>query len=209
MVDKNVILELEKVIFGVLREGRAASFMADLVGVLIGVKPTMSEFFSEKEFAKLDPQDFLELMKKLGLKCIVSYHFSYSCGRFEPSINFSIAKDYKKATQIKEAFELLWDSMDEFGQVINKRQWKNATKKIGKSLGYPATAVKDFLNDEDVDNPDRQARMARNRYYAHSAKHEREEFLSYDRPINLAVEKYAKRSAEILRADGGERWTEF
>lgn len=209
MINRDAALKLEDYVFSKIRERRAADFMAGVVGVLINIKPSMSEFFTEKEFAEFDPQEFLSLMDKLGLKCVVSHHSSYCAGHFRPSIDLSIAKDFKKAVKIKKEFETLWKTMDEFGQIVDTRGWKIATKRIGRLLGYPMTAVKDFLKEEDIDNPNRQERMERNRYYAHSAKHEKREFLSYDRPINLAVEKYTKKTAEVLKENSDKRWTRF
>lgn len=209
MINRNAILELEKFIFANVKERRAAAIMADIMGVLIDVKPTMMTDFSEKEFAKMDPQDLINLIEKLGLKCVVSFHFSYHAGHFAPTVDFSVAKNLRGAVEVKEAFESLWSTMDEFGQTLDKRRWRTATKKIGRLLGYPMTAVKDFLKEEDVESVERQKRMERNRYYAHSAKYEREEFESYDRLINLALEKYTEKSARLLKMDDKKRWTDY
>ncbi|MBR2708725.1 hypothetical protein IKE98_00070 [Candidatus Saccharibacteria bacterium] len=204
---EKAIIELEKYYFKVKIEPRiAAPDMADMIGVLIGLKPAMMGDFVEKEYEKLKISDFDRLLRNLGLKAVYFRH-SFNYGDEMVSYEyFCISKKRRLAKRTKKAFEKLWSLLDENGETSYRKKWMKITKKIGKLLGYPKTAVLDFVRDTDVENEERRARMERNRYYAHSAEHEEEEFKAYDLVLNKAISLYAPKTAEVLTKNPKKRW---
>lgn len=76
---------------------------------------------------------------------------------------------------------------------------------LGKSC-YPKTATNDFAKDDDVNDSGRIERMKRNRYYAHSAKYEEEEFRLYEQKLNRAISKLAPKTTENLTENKEKRW---
>ena len=206
-MDKKAIIELENYYFKVKIEPViAASDMADMIGVLIGLKPAMMGSFVLKEYEKLKISEFDELLNKLGLRRVYFRH-SFNYGNEMLTYEYyCISKKLKIAKQTKEAFEKLWSLLDENGETTNERSWARTTKKIGKLLGYPKTAVLDFAKDHDIENKERIARMERNRYYAHSAKYEEEEYRAYDQVLNKAISRYAPKTAEVLTKKTKKRW---
>lgn len=85
-----------------------------------------------------------------------------------------------------------------------------ATFKIGDLLGYPETAIIEYVsknkNELYINSEEHLARIRRNRYYAHSEVFEEAEFKEYDLPMNLAIKKYLPRTETIMAADSTKRW---
>lgn len=103
------------------------------------------------------------------------------------------------------------DSMQN-GFVVDGKEdeWTVATFKIGDLLGYPETAIIEYVsknkNELYINSEEHLARIRRNRYYAHSEVFEDAEFKEYDLPMNLAIKKYLPRTATIMAADSTKRW---
>ncbi|MBR5647644.1 hypothetical protein IKW73_01745 [Candidatus Saccharibacteria bacterium] len=193
-MDRNKIIELEKYIFGVVEKpGVAAGMVADIVGVLIDLKPAMIGSLSEDK-------RFEEMMDKLNLERVYFEHDSMKC--------FCASKKIKIAEKTRMAFAKLWSTMNDEGEILDRKKWVKATKRIGKLLGYPKTAVNEYVNETDLESEERMKRMERNRYYAHSAKFEEGEFNSYDRKLNKAISELAPKTAEFLSSNKEKRWLE-
>ena len=208
-MNRELFLELEKTIFKTLkREDIAADNVADILGVLIDLKPAMTADFGEEEFKILDFEYFKNLISDLSLK-IVFLKRPYKSAFKEEVLNYYfISKDETKASSLRELFKSLWKNIDEKGNIIDKGAWVDITQKIGGLLGYPETALEEFvrLSDEDIMSETRRARMGRNRYYSHSAEYENEEYESYDKKLNQAIENYAPMTAKVLKFETGKRW---
>ena len=63
------------------------------------------------------------------------------------------------------------------GKLLIWKSGEKNTREIGKLLGYPKTAIDDFVKNDDYDDEERTKRMKRNHYYTHSAKYEERELL--------------------------------
>lgn len=208
-MNRDLFLELEKTFFKTLkREDIAADNVADILGVLIDLKPAMAADFGEDDFKNLDFEHFKKLIADLGLKIVFLKRPYKSAFKEEMLCYYFISKDETKASSLCEQFVFLWESIDEKGNIKDKGAWVDITLKIGRLLGYPETATEEFvrLSDEDIMSETRRARMGRNRYYSHSAEYENEEFESYDKKLNQAIENYAPMTAKVLKAKTDKRW---
>ena len=91
-----------------------------------------------------------------------------------------------------------------------EKEWTKLTLKIGELLGYPKTAVLEFVSkngdEEYVEDANRMGRIERNRYYIHSKTFEDEEFEEYDLPLISAIKQYLPRTAAIMQTDLKKRW---
>lgn len=209
-LDKAAIINLEKLIFSVKdKPFTAAHIMADIIGVAIGVKPSMAGGFSINEISLLDYDKLAILLQKLGLKALFFSHTMIGSNGLDTDEGIYVSTALKMAAETHDAFERLWQTMDDFGQIYELEKWETITKKIGKLMGYPETAIEEFINtvDNEFENDqERMARMQRNRYYVHSAKHEEEEYQAYDLKINQAIAKYAPMTAKIFTEETEKRW---
>ena len=194
-MDKDTIAELEILLFDMVEEpGISANMMADTIGVLINLKPAMIGAFSKKGFKSSDVDKFETILDKLCLERV--YYDQY----------IFVSKKLKTAERTRRSFVELWSVIDEGGRILNKKKWANVTKKIGKLLGYPKTAIKNFIKENDTEDETRMKRMERNRYYAHSAEYEDEEFKIYDQILNSAISNLAPKTANFLSSNKKKRW---
>lgn len=207
---KETIISLENLIFATKSKPlAAASVMAGIIGVLIDLKPVSESIFMTDELALLDHNQFMELMEKLELKALFFHHSFIEINKLVNDEYVYISRATESAIDAHVAVEDLWSTMDDYGQIIDTEAWQNATKKIGHLLGYPASAIEEFANLDlisETADPDRIARMERNRYYSHSTAHEEQEFNSYDLKLNQAIAEYAPRTAQIYASDKSKRW---
>ena len=210
-MNKTAIIELEELIFQIKKKpANAARMMADIMGVLIGLKPAMMGTFDFDELYKFSYDHLATCLEKPGLKALFFKQSNLGTDKLEWIESIYISKDLKIAGQIHQEFEKLWQTMDDFGRVFALDEWKSTTIKIGKLLGYPQTAVEDFVdfstNDEDVSYGERIRRVERNRYYAHSAKYEEQEYQEYDYKLNQAIAEFAPRTTQVLTSNQAKRW---
>ena len=204
-MDSDKIIELENYLFDVLKaEKRAAGIMADLVGVRSGIKPVMAGYFSEGERKSADLDRLSDIIGSLKLRIVFYDYYRPYDGKMVKY--FYVSKSLVKARKTHEAFLDLWSSMDGLGQIVSAKKWRKATKKIGKMLGYPKTAVESFIKGWNEDDEEREKRMERNRYYAHSAKYEEKEYQQYDRKLNYTISKYAPKTTKCLTKNKKKRW---
>ena len=202
--EKEKIIELENTIFSIRKKDlHAASFMADLIGVIIDVKPAMLGAIYDCELKNTsDIATLKQALNELGLQ-MLPVHGNKLYDNFT---NIYIAKNLRTAKKLSHAFEKLWSSMDHSGKVLSQRKWQKYHKKIGLMLGYPKTAVLDFIVETNIEDEKRMARMARNRYYAHSERFEDEEYMAYDLKINHAIAELAPKTAKVFSSNKEKRW---
>lgn len=208
-MNRDAIIELEDLIFKVKESPRtAAEITVDIIGVLIDLKSAMMGDFGKKEFANLGLDKLKAQLGRLGLE-IVFFDNSFMYGNEMVEIkSFCISKDLEVARKTRDAFVELWQTMDDDGVMLDRAGWRDATKRIGGLLGYPKTAIDSFIEEDDVHDEERMKRMERNRYYAHSAEHEEEEFRAYDQKLNRAVSDLAPKTAKVLTRNKKKRWLE-
>lgn len=141
-------------------------------------------------------------VRKFNLECLKNY----GGGEF-----LYISFQKRICRELKSAYEQMMNSMRN-GFVMDGKEdeWTVATFKIGDLLGYPETAIIEYVsknkNELYINSEEHLARIRRNRYYAHSEVFEDAEFKEYDLPMNLAVKKYLPRMATIMAADSTKRW---
>lgn len=206
-MDKDKIIELENYLFSAkIKPPVAASIMAEIIGVLIDLKPAMLGGFTEKEFNNYKDEDLDKILHELGLECVHSEHLYNVNGEEKVCKDFYVSKKKKLAEKTHQSFVELWPTIDDNGEIIDHKKWAKATTKIGKLLGYPKTAIKEFVEERDIENEDRMKRMERNRYYAHSAKYEEKEFRQYDLKLNKAISEFAPKTTAIWIEDKEKRW---
>lgn len=206
-IDKQAVANLEDFLYAHIENPRrAASMITNIIGVAIDLKPTALEFLYPSELKNTDLNDFLSALEPLGIKALFSHHETFTMGEFDWVEDICIFKDLTLAIEQRKMGDEINASMDDFGQTIDQQKWESATRRTGELLGYPATAIEYFLKDTDIDNPERMARMNRNRYYAHSPEHEEEEFQAYDLKLNQAIEEYAPKTAAIFKEESEKRW---
>ena len=151
-------------------------------------------------------------VSKLGLDGGEVRKFNLECLRDYKGGEFLYISFQKRiCRELKSAYELMMDSMRN-GFVVDGKEdeWTVATFKIGDLLGYPETAIIEYVsknkNELYINSEEHLARIRRNSYYAHSEVFENAEFKEYDLPMNLAIKKYLPRTATIMAADSTKRW---
>ena len=198
-MDKNAITKLEDYIFKhKAKPGVAASVVAGIIGVMIGVKPATVFFFNADEFAELDPDDCKEAFKQAGLKALFFRHEYFESDKTTWIEDVYVARDVETADKLHQAFIKLQNTIDDMGQIYNQEGWGEASREIGHLLGYPKTAIEYFIANQDTEDEERKQLMGRYQFYTHSLKHHKEEYQAYDLKIYQALHDYAPRSAELL-----------
>lgn len=180
----------------------AASRMTDIIGALIDLKPAAVVGFSSSEMKKIDCLEFKEMLEKVGLKCVFYYRQMLSFNKLEWHEEIFISKDFNTAVKLRNAFIQMWASLDDFGQVIDQKTRVKATRQIGKTLGYPNTAIGSFIRNETEHRSGDDSLTViggRCKFFAHSKKHLEKELKSYDRPLDEAVKKYAPKSYKLSK----------
>ena len=151
-------------------------------------------------------------VSKLGLDGGEVRKFNLEClGNYRGGEFLYISFQKRICRELKLAYEQMMNSMRN-GFVMDGKEdeWTVATFKIGDLLGYPETAIIEYVsknkNELYINNEEHLARIRRNRYYAHSEVFEDAEFKEYDLPMNLAIKKYLPRTVTIMAADSTKRW---
>ena len=194
--------------------------IACILGVLIGLKPAtllVNDVLSDGQ-KLLDNGEFEVLLSQLNLKMVVG-----SVSRFAKKITTRKTSKYQghEFLYISLKEELCLELKQYYEKMVNlscngvamkgeEKEWTKLTLKIGELLGYPKTAVLEFVSkngdEEYVEDANRMGRIERNRYYIHSETFEDEEFEEYDLPLNSAIKQYLPRTAAIMQADSKKRW---
>ncbi|MBR3256418.1 hypothetical protein IKG10_01980 [Candidatus Saccharibacteria bacterium] len=208
-MNERAIIELEELIYQIKKRPlQAANTVADIIGVVIGLKPTTITTFELNEFSDSSYNQFVELLKRLGLEALFFKKSLIESNEVKWVEYVFISLDQALAVKAYDAFEELWNTMDDYGQIYASEKWQDATIKLGKLVGYPDTAVMAFAdsNNRDINSRERVERTRRNRYYAHSTEHEQLEYETYDLKLNQAIAKLAPRTAELYANDKTKRW---
>ena len=171
----------------------AAETTAQIVGVFIGVKPAMEGDFSAAYSDAKILWRFTKVLEELKLCVIFESAQSTTGGK-----TFYVARSHKKAAELQEAFRELWC----------KGPSAEIHTRIGTLLGYPESSVQYFIraHTENGISDNHMERGAHNRFYAHSAAHEDEEFAAYEAPIYKQLVKHCPKATKTLRSNTEKRW---
>ncbi len=185
------IRSLERFLFkNTLNEKAAAENMTHIIGVLIGVKKGMEGDFAAENVDSRVLKRFEKLLTSLGLVVIFERNnlgdFSY--------LRYFVSTSDKRVHELQDLFLKSNCSND---PAIHAE--------IGRFLGYPETAIYNFTH-YDKFTDERQERLDRNRFYAHSAAHEAEEFEAYEVPIYKYIVKHCPKTAKVLKSESSKRW---
>ena len=195
---------------------------ASILGVLIGIKPAALLVNDVMEDGRmlLDGGTLKNILEELGIKITIGNVSKFAVHKnnkrmidslYEGDEFIYISIDESLCDQLMKNYLVVTD-LTEDGAVAEKdrKEWNEANLRVGKLLGYPETAVLEYIKTSgDVSymkSEKRRKRMARNRYYAHSEKFEDDEFRKYDLPLNQAILKYLPRIAKSMQADLKKRW---
>lgn len=224
MMEKR-LLELEDFLFEFYSEENREliiSEAASILGVLIGVKPTalLVNDMMEDGRMLLDGGTLKNILEDLGIKMTIGDVSKFAVHKnnkrmvdslYEGDEFIYISIDDSLCDQLMEDYLVVTDLIKD-GVVAeeNRNEWNEANLRVGKLLGYPETAVLEYIKTSGdasyMKSEKRRKRMARNRYYVHSEKFEDDEFREYDLPLNQAILKYLPRVAKIMQADSKKRW---
>ena len=224
MMEKK-LLELEDFLlefYGEENIGLVISEAASILGVLIGIKPAALLVNDVMEDGRmlLDGDILKNILEELGIKITIGdvskFAVHNNINRMAESLYegdefIYISIDDSLCDELKKNYSVVTD-LTEDGVVAEKdrNEWNEANLRVGKLLGYPETAVLEYIKTSgDVSymkSEECRKRMARNRYYVHSEKFEDDEFREYDLPLNQAILKYLPRIAKSLQADQKKRW---
>ena len=224
MMEKK-LLELEDFLlefYGEENIGLVISEAASILGVLIGIKPTalLVNDMMEDGRMLLDGGTLKNILEELGIKIIIGDVSKFAVHKnikrtveslYEGDEFIYISIDESLCDELKKKYSVVTD-LTEGGVVAekNRNEWNEANLRVGKLLGYPETAVLEYIKTSGdasyMKSEERRKRMARNRYYAHSEKFEDDEFRQYDLPLNQAILRYLPRIARSMQADSKKRW---
>ena len=206
-MDNATLAKLENLVFEAKKKpAAAANTTADIIGVLVGLKPAMVGYFDFDEYHNFPVEEFIELLEKINLKVLFFKRSRIGLNDSKWEEQIYISSSFELAVKTHNAFEELWNTMDDHGQIFDFQKWTNATREIGRLLGYPETATEYFISHRNTNDENRRKILARNRYYLHSPEHEEEEYQSYDFKLNQAVAELAPKTAEIFTSDKNKRW---
>lgn len=219
------LLELEDFLlefYGEENIGLVISEAASILGVLIGIKPAALLVNDVMEDGRmlLDGGTLKNILEKLGIKMTIGDVSRFAVHKnnkrtvdslYEGDEFIYISIDDSLCDELMKNYSVVTD-LTEGGLVAekNRNEWNEANLRVGKLLGYPETAVLEYIKTSGnafyMKSEKRRKRMARNRYYAHSEKFEDDEFRKYDLPLNQAILKYLPRIAKSMQADLKKRW---
>lgn len=224
MMEKK-LLELEDFLLEFYWEeniGLVISEAASILGVLIGIKPAALLVNDVMEDGRmlLDGGTLKNILEELGIKMTIGDVSKFAVHKnikrtadclYEGDEFIYISIDESLCDELMKNYLVVTD-LTEDGAVAEKdrNEWNEANLRVGKLLGYPETAVLEYIKTSGdasyMKSEERRKRMARNRYYAHSEKFEDDEFRKYDLPLNQAILRYLPRIAKSMQADPKKRW---
>ena len=198
-MDREIIAKLENYIFEHKNKpGTAAGMMTDYIGVMIGVKPAAVNYFNAEELSGVDLIEFNELLNRAGLKALFFRQDYVKMGKLVWIKDIYVSRNTETAFKLHQAFEKLYNSMDDIGQTINQKLWEESSREIGHLLGYPETAIEYFIAEQDIENEERQRLSGRYQFYIHSPQHHEREYRAYDAKIFQAIREYTPKTADIM-----------
>lgn len=195
---------------------------ASILGVLIGTKPAalLVNYVMEDGRMLLDGDILKNILEELGIKITIGDVSKFAVHKnikrmtdslYEGDEFIYISIDDSLCDQLMENYLVVTD-LTEDGVVAEKdrNKWNEANLRVGKLLGYPETAVLEYIKTSGdtsyMKSEKCRKKMARNRYYVHSEKFEDDEFKKYDLLLNQAILKYLPRIAKSMQADSKKRW---
>ena len=195
---------------------------ASILGVLIGIKPAALLVNDVMEDGRmlLDGGTLKNILEELGIKMTIGDVSKFAVHKnnkrtvdslYEGDEFIYISIEDSLCDQLMKNYLVVTD-LTEDGVVAEKdrNEWNEANLRVGKLLGYPETAVLEYIKTSGdasyMKSEERRKRMARNRYYAHSEKFEDNEFREYDLPLNQAILRHLPRIAKSMQADTKKRW---
>ena len=224
MIEKK-LLELEDFLlefYGEENIGLVISEAASILGVLIGIKPAallVNDVMKDGRML-LDGDILKNILEELGIKITIGDVSKFAVHNnikrmtdslYEGDEFIYISIDESLCDELKRNYSVVTDLIE--GGVVaekDRNKWNEANLRVGKLLGYPKTAVLEYIKTSGdasyMKSEKRRKRMARNRYYVHSEKFEDDEFRKYDLPLNQAILKYLPRIAKSMQADLKKRW---
>ena len=182
------------------REPGAINCVTDIVGILIGLKPTALIDFSSEEMKKVSRSEIKAALEKVGLKCIFYSRKTVSANKLFLNEMIFVSKKFDSAVKLYNAFIKMWSSIDEIGQIIDKKTWIKTTRQIGKLLGYPNTAIDSFIKNEIRHKSGNDSLVIisdKYKNFAHSKKYAEKEVKLYNKPLDEAIKKYAPKIYEL------------
>ena len=224
MMEKK-LLELEDFLlefYGEENIGLVISDAASILGVMIGIKPAALLVNDVMEDCRmlLDGDILKNILEELGIKITIGVVSKFAVHNnikrmtdslYEGDEFIYISIDESLCDELKRNYSVVTDLIE--GGVVaekDRNKWNEANLRVGKLLGYPETAVLEYIKTSGdasyMKSEMRRKRMARNRYYVHSEKFEDDEFRKYDLPLNQAILKYLPRIAKSMQADLKKRW---
>lgn len=222
---KKKLLELEDFLlefYGEENIGLVISEAVSILGVLIGIKPAALLVNDVMEDGRmlLDGDILKNILEELGIKITIGDVSKFAVHNnikrmtdslYEGDEFIYISIDESLCDELKRNYSVVTDLIE--GGVVaekDRNKWNEANLRVGKLLGYPETAVLEYIKTSGdasyMKSEKRRKRMARNRYYVHSEKFEDDEFRKYDLPLNQAILKYLPRIAKSMQADLKKRW---
>ena len=209
-MNRDALLRLEKLVFEFYwkRKTLATPCMTGVMGVLIGLKPTTLQVNDEFDSKKLlDNETIPKILEELGLvltkerlgRAQMVYEYLY------------VGKTKELCEELQGWYEKFSNSISDEGKILDRKVWIETNNQIGELLGYPKTAIAEYIRRqvEGLDMDDNyMMRLGRNNYYIHSEKFEEEEFREYDLPLNLAIKEYLPKTAQIMQSNPKKRWLE-
>lgn len=206
--------------YGEENKKNVCTVIACILGVLIGLKPAallINDVLSDGRML-LGNDEFEVLLSQLNLKMVVGSVSRFTekimtrkTGKYQGHEFLYISLKGELYLELKRYYEeMVILSCNGFAMKGEEKEWTELTLKIGKLLGYPKTAILEFVSkngdEEYVKDVNRMGRIKRNRYYTHSEVFEDEEFEEYDLLLNLAIKQYLPHTAAIMQADSKKRW---
>lgn len=222
---KERLLELENFLFKSYANYPiyAAHETASIFGVIIGVKPTaiISNIVRNGQLLSAN-RDFRKLITQNGLIMLTGFEKSQDLFILENPILENSIKNHVKGLMflsknrehclwLREELQKALSVQDEMGDILvgKEKIWSEASTKVGELLGYPNTAVLEWVkagvNKENTSKSFRK-RVLRSRYYVYSENFENIEYEKYDLPLNLAINQYLPQTAKVMQSEHGKRW---
>ena len=178
-----------------------ARAMADIIGVLVDLKPAATIVFSEDELSHINIIRFFDYLKKHGL-CYLEYishdlraRWRRDNDYFESGIthyyHLFIAKDKETVRKAYSASKKL----DRMGELLSDEEYDKVIRDFGKILGYPETAIDCYVSFKKGELEGEELCWE---YYLHNPKHLDAEKEMYDSKLNKAILEFAPRTAKVL-----------
>lgn len=176
--------------------------IAEIIGVLIGLKPASKQDFTLTSIALRNLQTIIadlglfSLVEQVSLPSTPPQHFAY---------DIFISKRPDTAQELRNTMRA-WIAL---GYCPDNPKDQALTVKIGQLLGYPKTAIQHvaFGPRDASGNPYHHPGSDRDRYYVHSFDHYVSEYRLFEDQLHSALTKICPTTAEIMKQDTSRNWS--